>query len=60
VALWAWLALAWVVLAVLAAVAIGRAVRMAERRDWLRLGRPERRGAQHPDLIERRQPPDHP
>ncbi len=40
---WAWLALTWVVLAVLAAVVIGRGVRTAEHRDWLRRGKPERR-----------------
>jgi hypothetical protein len=60
VELWAWLALAWVVFAVLAAVAIGRGVRVAEQRDWLRRGRPERRSAQRADRIERREPPDRP
>jgi hypothetical protein len=38
------LALLWVLVAAGLAVAIGAAIRTADHRDWLRRGRPERRG----------------
>src|SRR4051794_5413537 len=37
---WAWLAIAWLVIAVVGAVGLGMALRVAERRDWIRRGRP--------------------
>lgn len=40
---WAWLLLAWCVVALLVAVYFGAALRLAERRDWARRGSPDRR-----------------
>jgi hypothetical protein len=40
---WAWLALAWVAVVPVAAVALGRAIRIADDRDWAGRGRPDRR-----------------
>src|SRR3954447_15856987 len=37
---WAWLAIAWLIIAVIGAVGLGMALRVAERRDWVRRGRP--------------------
>jgi hypothetical protein len=43
---WAWLLIGWALLAVLMAAQVGAAIRMSEDRDWVRRGRPERRGAE--------------
>lgn len=49
---WAWVLTAWAVLAVACGVAFGRAVREAERLDWIRRGRPDRRaGGRVPSMV---------
>ena len=40
---WGWLILAWSVGAGVLAAGLGRATRLADARDWVRRGRPERR-----------------
>ncbi|MGY1740273.1 MULTISPECIES: hypothetical protein [unclassified Blastococcus] len=40
---WMSVLIGWVVLASFAALAVGPAIRVAERRDWVRQGQPERR-----------------
>jgi hypothetical protein len=69
---WVWLGVAWAVVAVTAAVVIGRSLSGSEQRDWIRRGRLERRSASreseerflgqrwseaHPDLDRRRPRP---
>ncbi|MGY1769940.1 hypothetical protein [Blastococcus sp. SYSU D00813] len=55
---WAWLLTAWAVLAALFGIAFGRVVREAERRDWIRRGRPERRADGRARSMVSQQPDD--
>jgi hypothetical protein len=52
---WAWLVVGWVLVACLAGLVLGRGLRTAERQEWVRRGRPDRRErprAPHTDDVE--------